>query len=176
MKATPKLGNLTSSVVHVEIIRRSKPSLDSYPTIQLPAYKTNRRVNQLGHHSHSLSLSLSLSFSLSPSVRRASFSAMLFSLKAPPTYSLFVGDGSVPAAFFHISRLSIVRFPLAEKGSSSTICASKGASSRSLSAVVFEPFEEVKKELSLVPSEPHVSLARQKFSEESEAVINEQIK
>ncbi|TYH19654.1 hypothetical protein ES288_A05G368800v1 [Gossypium darwinii] len=37
------------------------------------------------------------------------------------------------------------------------------------------PFEEVKKELNLVPTLPQVSLARQKFSEECEAAINQQI-
>ncbi|KAL3850576.1 hypothetical protein ACJIZ3_012458 [Penstemon smallii] len=41
--------------------------------------------------------------------------------------------------------------------------------------VVFEPFEEVKKELLLVPSLPQASLARHKFSDSSEAAINEQI-
>ena len=44
------------------------------------------------------------------------------------------------------------------------------------SGVIFEPFVEVKKELDLVPSMPQVSLARQKFTDESEAAINEQIK
>ncbi|KAG0450257.1 hypothetical protein HPP92_026975 [Vanilla planifolia] len=41
--------------------------------------------------------------------------------------------------------------------------------------VFFEPFEEVKQELSLVPSSPDKSLARQKYGDESEAAINEQI-
>ena len=42
--------------------------------------------------------------------------------------------------------------------------------------VMFDPFEEVKKELLLVPTMPQASLARQKFSKQSEAAINEQIK
>ncbi|RWR81310.1 ferritin-3, chloroplastic [Cinnamomum micranthum f. kanehirae] len=44
-----------------------------------------------------------------------------------------------------------------------------------LTGVLFDPFEEVKKELQMVPNMPHVSLARQKFEDDSEAAINEQI-
>ncbi|KAF5752594.1 hypothetical protein HS088_TW01G00509 [Tripterygium wilfordii] len=58
----------------------------------------------------------------------------------------------------------------------SIVCAaSKEANSLPLTGVVFEPFEEVKKELNLVPTLPHVSLARQKYTDDSEAAINEQI-
>lgn len=57
------------------------------------------------------------------------------------------------------------------------VCAaSKGANSKPLTGVVFEPFEEVKKELDLVPTLPQVSIARQKYCDESEAAVNEQIK
>lgn len=56
------------------------------------------------------------------------------------------------------------------------ICASKSANNRPLAGVVFEPFEEVKKELDLVPTVPQVSLARQKFVDACEVAINEQIK
>ncbi|XP_058183718.1 ferritin-2, chloroplastic-like [Rhododendron vialii] len=59
------------------------------------------------------------------------------------------------------------------------VCASKGSSSssnsRSVTGVVFEPFEEVKKELMLVPNVPQASLARQKYADHCEAAINEQI-
>jgi len=55
-------------------------------------------------------------------------------------------------------------------------CASRGSNNRPLTGVVFEPFEEVKKELDLVPTLPEASLARQKYTNESEAAINEQIK
>ncbi|KAK4483805.1 hypothetical protein RD792_011011 [Penstemon davidsonii] len=41
--------------------------------------------------------------------------------------------------------------------------------------VVFEPFEEVKKDELMVPIAPQVSIARQRFSDECEAAINEQI-
>lgn len=42
--------------------------------------------------------------------------------------------------------------------------------------VVFEPFEELKNDAFVVPVDPHVSLARQRYSDECEAAINEQIK
>nr|AFK44133.1 unknown [Lotus japonicus] len=45
----------------------------------------------------------------------------------------------------------------------------------SLTGVIFQPLEEVKKEVLAVPIAPNVSLARQRFEDESEAAINEQI-
>lgn len=45
-----------------------------------------------------------------------------------------------------------------------------------LTGVVFQPFEEVKKDELMVPTAPEASLARQSFCEECEAAINEQIK
>ncbi|KAK9283301.1 hypothetical protein L1049_011539 [Liquidambar formosana] len=68
-----------------------------------------------------------------------------------------------------------VRFPVAKGGSGLVVSASKGANTRPLTGVVFEPFEEVKKELLLVPTLPQESLARQKYADECEAAINEQI-
>lgn len=56
------------------------------------------------------------------------------------------------------------------------VCASKSENDRPLSGVIFEPLEEVKKELSLVPDVPQVSLSRHEFSDDCEAAINEQIK
>ncbi|THF98191.1 ferritin-4, chloroplastic-like [Camellia sinensis] len=44
-----------------------------------------------------------------------------------------------------------------------------------LTGVVFQPFEEVKKEDLMVPIAPQISLARQRFAEDCEAAINEQI-
>ncbi|KAE9606188.1 hypothetical protein Lal_00025459 [Lupinus albus] len=55
------------------------------------------------------------------------------------------------------------------------VCATKGGNNRTLTGVLFEPFEEVKKELDLVPTAPQFSLARHKYVDESEAAINEQI-
>lgn len=64
----------------------------------------------------------------------------------------------------------------AKSGNGLIICASKGTNHKPLTGVVFEPFEELKKEFMLVPSLPQASLARQKYCDESEAAINEQIK
>lgn len=50
------------------------------------------------------------------------------------------------------------------------------ANNRAALDVVFEPFEEVKKELLLVPTVPQQSLGRHKYSDECENAINEQIK
>ncbi|KAF7816512.1 ferritin-3, chloroplastic [Senna tora] len=73
------------------------------------------------------------------------------------------------------SSSSILRFSSGRNGSSLVVCATKGSNNRPLTGVVFEPFEEVKKELSLVPNVPEASLARQKYADDCEAAINEQI-
>ncbi|KAM1256477.1 hypothetical protein PS2_030384 [Malus domestica] len=70
---------------------------------------------------------------------------------------------------------SILRFPLVKNESGVVVCASKSATNRPLTYVVFEPFEEVKNKLDLVPTLPQFSLARQKYTDKREAVINEQI-
>lgn len=94
-------------------------------------------------------------------------------LKASPALSILssggVGDLFPPSS---------VMFPsTACRGSRLSVKAAKGTSTKSLTGVVFEPFEEVKKEMDLlVPTTPLVSLARHRFSDESEAAINEQIK
>ncbi|XP_050387727.1 ferritin-4, chloroplastic-like [Argentina anserina] len=85
---------------------------------------------------------------------------------------------SYPAATLNSSTSLFVsiRSSPARNDIGSVVCAAaKSASNRPLTGVVFEPFEEVKKELDLVPTLPQVSLARQKYSEDSEAAINEQI-
>lgn len=67
--------------------------------------------------------------------------------------------------------------PAKQLNGSVVVCsASKHASNKALTGVVFQPFEEVKKELMLVPAVPHLSLARHKYCNDSEAVINDQIK
>ncbi|XP_027329334.1 ferritin-4, chloroplastic [Abrus precatorius] len=67
-------------------------------------------------------------------------------------------------------------YSFGKKDSGLVVCATKGSTNnRVLTGVVFEPFEEVKKELDLVPTVPQVSLARQKFVDDSEAAVNEQI-
>ncbi|XP_072975547.1 ferritin-3, chloroplastic-like [Typha angustifolia] len=49
------------------------------------------------------------------------------------------------------------------------------ANPRPITGVVFQPFEELKNELSLVPASNDNSLARHKYAEDCEAAINEQI-
>lgn len=49
-------------------------------------------------------------------------------------------------------------------------------STMTLTGVLFQPFEEVKRDEFLVPMSPSVSLARQRYSDDCEAAINEQIK
>lgn len=47
--------------------------------------------------------------------------------------------------------------------------------SGTLTGIVFQPFEEVKSDNFMVPISPQVSLARQRYADDSEAAINEQI-
>ncbi|KAB1217661.1 Ferritin-2, chloroplastic [Morella rubra] len=91
------------------------------------------------------------------------------SVSSPSSFSLSRLNSSASLA-------SSVRFSHAKKESSFAVCAaSRADNSRPLTGVIFEPFEEVKKELDLVPTVPQVSIARQKFSDECEAALNEQI-
>ncbi|XWS74392.1 hypothetical protein CRYUN_Cryun02cG0211300 [Craigia yunnanensis] len=69
-----------------------------------------------------------------------------------------------------------VRYPKRKAaGLGGVVLASKEANNRPVLNVVFEPFEEVKKELLLIPSVPQASLARHKYTDQCEAAINEQI-
>uniref|UniRef100_A0A7N2KQ46 Uncharacterized protein n=1 Tax=Quercus lobata TaxID=97700 RepID=A0A7N2KQ46_QUELO len=61
-------------------------------------------------------------------------------------------------------------------GNGVVVLASKKAHNRPTLEIVFDPFEEVKKEFLLVPTVPYASLPRQKYTNQSEAAINEQIK
>ncbi|KAM3312302.1 hypothetical protein ACQJBY_032331 [Aegilops geniculata] len=91
---------------------------------------------------------------------------------------------SSPAAVAAASQLSApgpahgsARLPPLTKGPS-TACRAAGKGKKEevlLSGVMFQPFEELKGELSLVPQAEGQSLARQKFVDECEAAINEQI-
>ncbi|KAL8152352.1 hypothetical protein V2J09_010112 [Rumex salicifolius] len=62
-------------------------------------------------------------------------------------------------------------------GSRSLIIAAldEDKSSSSLAGLIFQPFEEVKSDSFLLPSSLNASLARQKYTDECEAAINEQI-
>ncbi|KAK8950228.1 hypothetical protein KSP40_PGU006352 [Platanthera guangdongensis] len=85
---------------------------------------------------------------------------------------------SLPAAFPHKRQSQMagfLRVPTAGRSAAGAVAAAGGDSSRVLTGVVFEPFEEVQHELSLVPSSLDKSLARQKYVDDCEAAINEQI-
>lgn len=57
-----------------------------------------------------------------------------------------------------------------------TVFASNEIVNAPKSGVVFEPFEELKNNAFVVPVAPHVSLARQRYLDECETAINDQIK
>ncbi|KAM0941225.1 putative ferroxidase [Dioscorea sansibarensis] len=81
------------------------------------------------------------------------------------------GDGAVVALPFLSSVLR-----LSKRGPRGGALVSMAADTRSLSGVVFEPFEELKSERApLVPLSPLESLARQCYSDDCETAINEQI-
>ncbi|KAG8089306.1 hypothetical protein GUJ93_ZPchr0011g27445 [Zizania palustris] len=98
---------------------------------------------------------------------------------APPAAA--AAAGGVPAA--QISGAAAAAVPCsvrvpASRGlpSSAAVCrAAAGKGKEVLSGVVFQPFEELKGELSLVPQAKDQSLARQRFLDDCEAAINEQI-
>ncbi|KAE8653703.1 Ferritin-2 [Hibiscus syriacus] len=108
-------------------------------------------------------------------------------LRAAPAFSLSNHQVETQAPLFSNVSLSQTTFSRYFSSSSHqlysprngtgsvVVCATKGANHKPLSGVVFEPCKEVKKELDLVPTLPQVSLARQKFTDDCEALINEQI-
>lgn len=51
-----------------------------------------------------------------------------------------------------------------------------GSHNQTITGVIFEPFEELKHKLSLVPTALDQSIARQRYFDECESAINEQIK
>nr|ABQ08714.1 ferritin [Medicago sativa subsp. falcata] len=55
------------------------------------------------------------------------------------------------------------------------VCAAAANAPTALTGVIFEPFEEVKKDVLAVPIAHNVSLARQNYQDEVESAINEQI-
>lgn len=95
-------------------------------------------------------------------------------LKVAPASGLLNSHGETLGPLF--SAIHSHKSFVGRSGNGYVICASKPTSSKPLTGVIFEPFEEVKKEHMLVPSVPQASLARQKYADECEAVINEQIK
>ena len=83
---------------------------------------------------------------------------------AAPTY--LAAAASTPAS---------VWLPVPRGAGPGAVCRAAGKGKEVLSGVVFQPFEELKGELSLVPQAKDQSLARQKFVDECEAAISEQI-
>ncbi|XP_059317943.1 ferritin-2, chloroplastic-like [Lycium ferocissimum] len=93
-------------------------------------------------------------------------------LKVSPSFALLNTHGENSSSM--LSSTSLNGSVLKKSRIGLVVCASKGSNKPS-TGVVFEPFEEVKKELMLVPDAPQASLARQKYTDQSEAAINEQI-
>lgn len=98
-------------------------------------------------------------------------------LKASPALSLRLPSPTEPASLLPPSSSSLrPGWSAARKGKAGSLVVSMASGQeKTLTGVFFEPFEEVKEQLSLVPSVPNQSLARQKFSEDSESAVNEQI-
>lgn len=66
--------------------------------------------------------------------------------------------------------------PRRQRRNTSLVVSAAAETNLPLTGVVFQPFEEVKKEAFMVPFSSQVSLARQSYCDESESAINEQIK
>jgi ferritin heavy chain len=104
-------------------------------------------------------------------------------LSPVPAFSLAAKQGDTarvlitsPTSDGHgISCSSVSAFPSASRKKRNTSLV-VSATGETLTGVVFQPFEEVKKEVFVVPNSPQVSFARQYFVDECEAAINEQIK
>ncbi|KAL0359141.1 UNVERIFIED_CONTAM: Ferritin-2, chloroplastic [Sesamum angustifolium] len=96
-------------------------------------------------------------------------------LKSAPTLSFVNSHGENLGALFSSASSSSFKSFVGGKGNRRVVCVAKHTNSKPLTGVVFEPFEEVKKELMLVPTVPQDSLARQKYSDECEVALNEQI-
>ncbi|CAJ1970670.1 unnamed protein product [Sphenostylis stenocarpa] len=74
-----------------------------------------------------------------------------------------------------VNPVNSVRFSKRNGGCGVVAKTSKEALNQPLLNIVFEPFEEVKKELLVIPTTLHASLARQKYTDQSEAALNAQI-
>ncbi|KAL9231459.1 hypothetical protein vseg_006686 [Gypsophila vaccaria] len=90
---------------------------------------------------------------------------MLLRAPSPPALSFLTAETAASSRWF----------PARSCNSIGIVAAVKAEKSKAMTGVVFEPFEEVKKEMLTVPNAPHASLARHKFADECEAAINEQI-
>lgn len=116
---------------------------------------------------------VSRSASVSPLVSRSKNDMLLRVSPSVSMTTLSDVRGSV-ADWFSSKRGPVVRLPMGGRAGASVTMAS--VTPRTLTGVFFEPFEEVKKELALVPEALNMSLARQVYSNDAESAINEQIK
>uniref|UniRef100_A0A2N9FIE6 Ferritin n=1 Tax=Fagus sylvatica TaxID=28930 RepID=A0A2N9FIE6_FAGSY len=94
----------------------------------------------------------------------SSSSSSSIALKASHSSFSFSSSASTFNALKNSNGLSFVRYPKRNV----VVFASKEGSKKGTSEIVFEPFEEVKKELLLVPTVPQASLAPPKDSSEEE--------
>jgi ferritin heavy chain len=85
-------------------------------------------------------------------------------------FSLATKQGDAASGGHGISSLPL--FSRKKRNTSLVVSSASGT----LTGLVFQPFEEVKREDFLVPISSQVSLARQFYVDECEAAINEQIK
>ncbi|XP_073297658.1 ferritin-2, chloroplastic-like [Primulina huaijiensis] len=92
-----------------------------------------------------------------------------------PAFGLLNTKSESLSALFSSASSFAISNKRSGNGNECVVCASKQANNKPLTCVVFEPFEEVKKELMLMPTVPQASLARQKYADGSEAAVNEQI-
>ncbi|GAB4834020.1 Dysferlin [Ancistrocladus abbreviatus] len=95
---------------------------------------------------------------------------------ASPTAGLSISRLSSSSLYSSSSSLSLKLFALRKRGNGAVMAAlDHPANITPLTGIVFQPFEEMKNEAFVVPVAPRVSLARQKYVEECEAAVNEQI-
>jgi ferritin heavy chain len=99
-------------------------------------------------------------------------------LKAVSSLSLLPLSDSPSVGSAKTASVQSIWLPRGKKGSGggAVVAQAKSEKSKSIIGVIFEPFEEVKSTLALVPQEIDQSLARHKYLDECEAAINEQIK
>ncbi|XP_072997846.1 ferritin-3, chloroplastic-like [Typha latifolia] len=101
--------------------------------------------------------------------------ASLSSSSSSLSFLSFSSESS-PASAAAAVPSSLVRLPGRRSLNGSVVTsAAADSSSRVITGVVFEPFEELKNELALVPQTLEKSLARHKYADDCEAAINEQI-
>ncbi|KAL0382158.1 UNVERIFIED_CONTAM: Ferritin-2, chloroplastic [Sesamum calycinum] len=89
-------------------------------------------------------------------------------LKSAPTLGFVNSHGENLGALFSSASSSSFKSFVGGKGNRRVVCVAKHTNSKPLTGVVFEPFEEVKKELMLVPTVPQDSLRFAEYSDDVE--------